>query len=111
MKMLSVLMICAGGLSVYVTYTANYNDMSTAFQILPIFWTVIGIMFMLGALFGILVAFKKSTVLANLVRSNDKIIFLVFITINVMMDICCSMEWQCFLYSYSMYQQLLLALF
>lgn len=47
-----------------------YNDMSNGFQMLSTFWLVVGIIFMFVGMFGIFVAFKESTVLANLVSQT-----------------------------------------
>lgn len=69
MQILSVVMISGGGISLNVTYSVILDSgLSTDSQILSIFWLVVGLMFIIVALFGIFVAFKEHTVLANLVR-------------------------------------------
>lgn len=65
-------MILSGISTMVIFNPFSYSELADNFQMLAVFWIIVGTVFMSVAFFGIFVAFKESTVLANLVRYNHR---------------------------------------
>jgi len=72
---ISSVLTMSSGVSTIVAFTSYYNLMEGGFQVLSIFWIVVGFIFMIVALFGMFVAFKESTALANLYGIAMMVVF------------------------------------